>query len=259
MSAKLFRIILIVALLALAALPVFCQSPAPSYISVARYQVKMDRATECRDLMKQIAEFYKKAAPADQYSIVYSSTVGNAFEYWVYSPMNKFADRDGASPLTKITKPEERAALYPRFLQYMEHVQGSIMRPINDLSVIASGAKFPPTFINAFRISVRPGKENDFISIAKADLVPAIKKINGSVFLVQQTVAGGNPSVFLAYTGFEKWAELDDTATFLNAMGGEQAVQKFGEKMSQVAAVSEHFMLRYEPDLSYIPAAPAQK
>ena len=240
------------------ALPVFCQSPAPSYMGVSRVQVKPDRITECQDLMKQVVALYKKAAPTDQYRVVYSITVGNAFEYWTYTPMNKFADRDGESPLSKITKPEERASLGARLMQYVEHIQSSIMRPINDLSVIASGAKFPPTFISVYRISVRPGMENDFINIAKTDLVPAIKKINGGVFLVQQTVVGGSPNSFFAYTGFEKWAELDDAATFLNAMGGEQAVQKFGAKMNQVATVSDRLILRFEPDLSYVPAGPAR-
>jgi hypothetical protein len=253
MSARIFRITLVLALLAMA-LPIFCQLPAPSYLTVSRMQVKIDRVTECQDLMKQMVAPYKKAAPADQYRIVYSTTVGNLFEYWSYSPMNKFADRDGASYFSTISKPEERATILARLMQYVEHVQTSIERPISDLSVISSGAKFPPTFLRVSRIYVRPETANDFINLEKTDVVPVLKKINGSVHLVQQIVAGGNPNTFLLYGGFEKWAELDDTTTFVNAIGGEQAVQKLIGKMSQLGTLTERYFLRYEPDLSYVPA-----
>jgi len=257
MSARLFRITLVVALIAVA-LPVFCQAPAPSYLSVGRMQVRPDRTTECRDLMKQIAEFYKKAAPTDQYRVVYSTMVGNLFEYWTYSPMNKFADRDGESYLSKITKPEERASIGPRFMQYVEHVQTSIEIPIGDLNVIANGAKVPPSYFRVSRIYVRSGTADDFIKFAKTDLVPVFKKINGAVILFSQIVSGGNPNALILNRGFEKWAELDDTTTFANAIGGEQAAQKLGEKMNQIGMVSERYILRYEPDLSYVPAAPAR-
>jgi len=257
MSVRLFRITLMVALLAMV-LPVFCQSPAPSYLSVSRMQVRIDRVTECRDLMKQMVEPYKKAAPADQYRVVYSTAVGNAFEYWVYMPINKFADRDEASYFSKITKPEERATMYAHLVQYVEHVQTSIEKPIADLSVIPSGAKFPPTLFRVSRLYVRPEAANDFINFEKTDLVPILKKINGPVHLVNQIVAGGNPNAFLLYNGFEKWSELDDTTTVPKAFGGEQAVQKFVGKLNQLGTISERYFVRYEPDLSYVPAAPAR-
>jgi hypothetical protein len=204
--------------------------------------------------MKQMAAFYKKATATDQFHIVYRVATGNAFEYWIYSPMNKFADRDGASYFSTITKPEELATMGAHLLQYVEHIQSSIMRRIPDLSVIPSGAKFPPTFLAVSRIYVRPGTANDFINFEKTDVVPVVKKING-VHLASQIVAGGNNNAFIISRGFEKWAENDDTTTFLKAAGGEQVAQKLGDKFNQLMTGSERYILRYEPDMSYAPAA----
>ena len=257
MNARFFRITLLVTMLAMA-LPAFCQITVPAYLSVGRIKVKMDRSAEFQDLMKQVAGFYKKAAPADQVRLVYSVAVGNLGEYWTYTPMNKWADRDGESYLTKITKPEERASIWARLMQYVEYIRTSIEKPIGDMTVVSDGAKFPPTFLRVSRIHLRPGASSDFINLAKTDIVPAIKKINGAVMLTHQVVTSGSGDDFYGLSGFEKWAELDDTTTFLNAMGGEQAVQKFVGKLNQLGTISDRYILRYEPDLSYVPASPAR-
>ena len=73
-----------------------------------------------------------------------------------------------------MAKPEERASLGPRLMQYVEHIQTSMEKMIPDLNVIPSGAKFPPTFFRVSRIYVRPEAANDFINLEKTDLVPIL-------------------------------------------------------------------------------------
>ena len=99
--------------------------------------------------------------------------------------------------------------------------------------------------------------EDQFINTLKTDIIPVIKKINGSM-RVRQTALGGNINDFTLTMPFEKWAELDDTTIFQNAIGGEQALRKLHEKMSQIEAGTERYVLRYMPDLSYIPATPGR-
>ena len=61
----------------------------------------------------------QKASPTDQFRVVYRVAVGNTAEYWVMTPMSKFADRDGENPYIKITMEQERAARGARLAQYI--------------------------------------------------------------------------------------------------------------------------------------------
>ncbi len=111
------------------------------------------------------------------------------------------------------------------------------------------------------RLSQPLGHFQDLAHTLKTDIVPAMKKMNSSMIVVR-TELGGSGNDFMGFIGFEKWAELDDEASFLKAMGGEQAVSKWTEKMAQVDLGTEELALRYLPDLSYFPPqppAPAKK
>jgi len=236
--------------------PAFSQLPTPALLNVTRVQVRNDRIPEFLELARQRAEAIRKAAPADMFNVAYRTVIGNTNEFWIISPLNKFADRDSENPFNKITTPEQRATWGARLSQYVERSLTTIDRPINDLNVIASGAKAPSPFVRYFRIRVRPGMEDQFINTVKNDIMPVIKKINGSM-RVRQTALGGNTNDFTVAAAFEKWAELDDTTTFQKAIGGEQAMRKLEEKMSQIEAGTEQYILRYLPDLSYYPASAA--
>jgi len=105
---------------------------------------------------------------------------------------------------------------------------------------------------------MHPGGANDFINFAKTDIVPVMKKINGAVMLAHQVVTGGSGDDFYILLGFEKWAELDDPSAFLKAVGGEQAAQKLIAKLNALTAGGDSRILRFEPDLSYVPATAAR-
>jgi len=232
------------------AVPAFSQMPAPAMLNVTRYQVKLDRLQEFLEVERQIAGSYKKAAPTDQFRVIYRDVVGNPTEFWVLTPLSKFADRDGQNPYVKLTTEQERLTRTARLVQYIEHEQTSIDRTIADLTVAGTGP-FPPTWVRYQRIRVHPGKANDFITVAKTDVVPAQKKLNATV-RVRRTVFGGNPNDFTVATGFEKWAELDDTNALPKAMG-EETFRKFQEKLTAIEANVETVIVRYQPDLSYYP------
>lgn len=236
------------------ALPSFAQMPAAPMVNVVRYEVKRDRIPEFEEVEKQIAGSYRKAAPNDQFRVVYRVAVGNTSEYWVLTPMSKFADRDGESAYNKVTTEQERAARGARLAQYMESVRTSIDRSIGDLSVTSPGIPFPPTWVRYLRVRVRPGTTEQFIADVKTDVVPALKKMNGSELRVRQTAFGGNANEFTVAAGFEKWADLDDAAALPKAMGAE-TFRKFEEKIQAIETNVENYILRYQKDLSYYPGA----
>jgi hypothetical protein len=252
MKSTLLRSALVAAVVA-TAVPSFSQMPSPPMLNVVRYQVKLDRLQEFQDVEKQIASSYKKAAPADQFRVVYRDVVGNTSEFWVLTPLSKFADRDGQNPYNKMATEQERLMRTARLGQYIERVQTSIDKTIGDLTVTGAGAPFPPAWVRYVRVRVHAGKADEFISALKTDAIPALKKMNGATYRVRQTIFGGNPNDFTIGAGFEKWANLDD-ATLPKAMG-EQAYRQLQQKMMAIEASVETYILRYQTDLSYYPGA----
>ena len=238
------------------ALPSFAQMPPPAMVNVVRYEVKRDRIPEFEEVEKQIAGSYKKAAPTDQFRNIYRVVIGNTAEYWVITPMSKFAERDGENPYNKMATEQERAARGARLTQYIESVRTSIDRTIPDLSFASPGISYPPTWVRYIRVRVRPGTTDQVIANIKTDVMPALKKMNGTTLRARQTVFGGNTNEFTIAAGFEKWADLDDTTALPRAMG-EATFRKFEEKMQAIETNVEQYILRYQPELSYYPGAAA--
>jgi hypothetical protein len=236
------------------AIPSFGQTAAPTLLNVVRYQVKPDHLQEFLDVEKQVVGSYKKSAPTDQFRLIYRGAVGNTFEYDVFTPLSKFAERDGDSPYDKMTTEPERLTRTARLSQYLESVQTTIDRPLTDFSIQTPGAKAPPPYVQAVRVRVKPGTADSFTAVVKTDLVPALKKAGVKTLLARRTVFGGNPNDFLFVVGFEKWAELDSPFSLPKIMG-EEAARKMEDKLDQATAGMEETVWRYQPDLSYYPGA----
>jgi hypothetical protein len=153
-----------------------------------------------------------------------------------------------------MTTEPERAARAARLAQYIESVQTSAERYVDDLSVTSPGTPFPPAYARFLRIRVRPGTTEQLIANIKTDVLPALKKMNGVTLRASQTVYGGNADEFTIVSGFEKWAELDDTTALSTAMGAE-TFRKFEEKMQAIETNVEDYIVNYEAALSYYPGA----
>jgi hypothetical protein len=229
--------------------------PAPKMLNIVRYQVKSDRLQEFQEVERQIAGSYKKAAPTDQFRILYRDTIGNTTDFMVLTPMSKFADRDGENPYNKMATEQERVTRQARLGQYLERVQTSIDRTIGDLTISTPGVSFPPRWVHEIRVRVRPGTDQDFGNVLKADLVPALKNGGVKTLRVRRVVFGGNTNDFIFAEGFEKWAELDNEVSLPKIMG-EAPFRKMIEKINQDTTNREDRIMRYQEDLSYYPAAP---
>jgi hypothetical protein len=236
------------------AIPSFGQMAAPTMLNVVHYRVKLDRLQEFEDVEKQIAGSYKKAAPTDQFRIIYRGTVGNATEFDVFTPMSKFAERDGENPYNKMATEQERLTRQARLGQYLENVQTSIEKPLADLTINTPGAQFPPTFMHGIRVRIRSGSEDEFAAVMKNDLFPALKKMGVKTLLARRTLIGGNIADYNFAEGFEKWAEMDNPDSLPKTMGAE-ALKKMMDKLNQIITLREDTIWRYQADLSYYPGA----
>jgi hypothetical protein len=234
------------------AIPSFGQMAAPAMLNVTHYRVKVDHLQEFEEVERQVAGSYKKAAPTDQFRLVYRATVGNDMEFDVLTPMSKFAERDGENPYNKVTTEQERLTRTARLSQYLEGVETSMDRPMADFTIDTSGVPVPPPWVQLVRVRVKPGSTDGFSAVVKTDLVPALKKAGVKTFSGRRSVFGGNPNDFLFALGFEKWAELDSPFSLPKIMGKE-AFDKMEDKLNQMSTIMEETVWRYQADLSYYP------
>jgi hypothetical protein len=235
------------------AVPSFGQTAAPAMLNVVHYRVKVDHIQEFEEVEKQIGASYKKAAPTDQFRIVYRGTVGNTLDFEVFTPLSKFADRDGDNPYNKMATEQERSTRTARLSQYLENVQTTIDKPLEDLTINTQGVQFPPTYVHAIRIRVRMGGGNDFDGVVKNELIPALKKAEVKMLLARRIEFGGVSDYQFA-EGFAKWAELDPPDTLPKTMGAE-AFRKMMDKLNQLVTLREDTIWRYQADMSYYPGA----
>ncbi len=71
------------------AVPSFGQTTDSAMLNVVHYRVKIDHIQEFQEVERQIAGSYKKAAPTDQFRIIYRGTIGNATEFDVFTPLSE--------------------------------------------------------------------------------------------------------------------------------------------------------------------------
>jgi hypothetical protein len=235
------------------AVPSFGQTAAPAMLNVVHYRVKVDHIQEFEEVEKQIAGSYKKAAPTDQFRIVYRGSVGNTMDFEVFTPLSKFAERDGENPYNKMATEQERLTRTARLGQYLESVQTTIDKPLADLSINTPGVKFPPVYMHGIRIRVRMGGGNDFDGVVKNELIPALKKSDVKMLLARRVEFGG-VSDYQFSEGFEKWAEMDNPDTLPKTMGADD-FRKMMDKLNQLVTLREDTIWRYQADMSYYPGA----
>jgi hypothetical protein len=237
------------------AIPSFGQTAAPAMLNVVHYRVKVDHLQEFEEVEKQIAGSYKKAAPTDQFRVVYRGIVGNTMDFEVLTPISKFADRDGENPYSKVGTEQERLTRTARVQQYLENVQTTIEKNLPDLSINTPGAPFPPAYVHLIRIRVKGGSADEFSALMKNELIPALKKADVKTLVARRTLLGGVGDFYFA-EGFQKWAEMDAPENLPKIMG-QEAFRKMEDKLNQIVTLREDTVLRYQADLSYYPGAGA--
>jgi antibiotic biosynthesis monooxygenase (ABM) superfamily enzyme len=222
--------------------------------AVTRNVVKADRIAEYEDLSKQLVAMMQKAG-ADRWSVVFRTAVGNPREYWVVSPLAKYADRDQPPAWFSKVPQGQGQALFNRLQACVETSHTTIDRARDDLSIVTPGNPIAP-FARVIRTRVRAGKAVDYANLVKSELLPAYKTAGVKSTRVRQVQFGGSRNEFVSSTGFEKWAELDEPSPLVKALGQDGA-NKYLEKVSQLVAGSDYLILRYRLELSRPPQTAA--
>ena len=135
--------------------------------------------------------------------------------------------------------------------QCVVSVRTTVEQTLPDMGIAPASGTMLPKMIREVRTIVRPGMAEQYMALVKGELLPAYKKAGYTFLRVRRVQYGGPRTEFSSALGFEKWAELDAAATFLQKAMGEEGARKFTEKLGALTANSQYLVWTVVSDASF--------
>ena len=218
--------------------------------SVTFYTVKPDRVSDFQAHIKEYNAVMAKGG-SERYNSVWLSLSGP--RTWVLARYYKtWAELDaGADPKMK-EQATELAQINSRITDCLASSRRVIEEINPSLSLPDSGTI--PKMIRVLISEVRADKVPDYLALVKSDIIPAVKKSGAKDYTIAQGRFGEYSSTITAVLGFNKWADMDE------GIGAEKGLGKDGYaallmKTRPLIVSSQIDVYRFQPDLSYLPAA----
>ena len=205
--------------------------------SVTFYTVKPDRVGDFQAEIKEFNAIYAKGGSTN-YSSMWVSLTGPR-EYVRAQYYNKWSDLD-AGPDPKL---KDQAADLAR-----------ISLRIIDLSIAATEM---PKMIRVLTTDVRPERYNDYLALVKSDILPAAQKGGAKMYEFSEMRYGAPNTEVTSIVAMDSWGDLDTGVGVQKALGkeGYQALLQKVRPLIVQSVVNEY---RFQPDISYLPAAPTK-
>jgi hypothetical protein len=223
--------------------------------AVTFYTVKPDRIGDFQAEIKQYNALLAKGG-STRYNSVWLALTGSR-TYARADYYNKWSDLDAAA--LPDPKMKDMAADLARIGMRITDCTESWRRVVEevnpDLSVPDSGKI--PTLIRVLVTQVRADKIGDYLALVKSDILPAVKKSGAKDYSIAQARFGESNSVITSVLGFDTWAELDEGIGVQKALGKDGYAGLLG-KITPLIVSSEYDIYRFQPELSYLPTAPAK-
>lgn len=218
--------------------------------SVTFYTVKPDRASDFQAHIKEYNAVMAKGG-SERYNSMWLSITGPR-TYARATYYTTWAELDaGADPKMK-EHATELAQISGRITDCVESSRRTIEVVNPELSLPDSGAV--PKMLRVLQSEVRPDKVRDYLALVKSDILPAVKKSGAKDYSIAQGRFGESGSTITSVLGFNNWAELDE------GLGAEKGLGKDGYaallmKTRPLIVSSQYDIYRFQPELSYLPAA----
>jgi hypothetical protein len=179
---------------------------------------------------------------------VYSGSVfGDAFEYTIIQPMNKFADFDSADLRAEALGFVPDARLAAKLRRCIVSSSSFLTTALPDLSNPGENSK--PPMVQFLRLHVAPGKLDAYEFLYRTEVLPALRKANSRVLVASRRL--GTDGYDLTFeTPINRFADLDAPPPLVRALGPE-GVAKLTAKLNLLASVADNRILVRETDLSY--------
>ena len=209
--------------------------------------IKPEARMEYEALQKQVTAAYRKAEIPSR--ALLQTVLGNLYEYVSISPITKFADMDGASPLERGLGKEGAAALASKIAACATSMHRMLSRELPDLSINTQTSE-PPALAMVTSIHLAPGRAQDFAAWVKSDYLPAAKKAEVKNLWISGPVHGGDPEERIVVMPLKAMADFD-AGPFLTRALGPEGAQKVTAKTAGIVESRSYRVVRYRTDLSY--------
>lgn len=238
--------------------PAAAQTPAPVASPAApnttRFQVtvvrlKPDMQNEWVDLQRnEVVPALKKAGVASR--TVWSTAVGNSFEYTLSVPFEKFAVMDNPGPLVTALGADGAARLNGKLRKCIETQRTYMSNRVNDLMIPAGDAIASRVYVRR----VPQGKAQDYLSFYRSEILPALRKAKEQGRIAGASVsmrgAGAQANEIAVTESYARFADLDAGNPIQAVMGGE-AYAAAVAKGNALATGVQTIIRRRVADLSF--------
>jgi hypothetical protein len=225
----------------------------PKWSVIVFTSIKPEMRADYEAWQKQMSAAYKKAEIPSR--TVLQTMMGDLFEYISITPLAKFADMDGASPVERALGKDPAAAFMRKGAAYITSAHRIVTSDMNDVSIHT--ASDPGQYAVVTIMHLLPAKVPEFTAFLKDEYIPAVKKAEVKNFWVSQTVFGGNQLERVTVRPIKSMSEIDAGPPLRKALGAEGAAKLNAQRASLIDSV-QMVITKYRADLSYTLNQPAK-
>lgn len=229
--------------------------PAPQVFQVSVVRVKPEMDAEYREFTKETVVAYKKGG-GKEFQTWTTATLGEAFEYWFFRPVENMKQFDQPGPVVKALGEEGIRAWVAKRGRMIISARTFLVSTLPALSVPRQGE---PKLVIGVITNVAPGRTAEFYKWLKENALVANAKTNSKGVSTFSESLGGNPNTVHVAVFFDSF---EDMGNFFQAYGKAIADLKLqGNSPVGVETQSQFAVYRYIPELSLspAPAKPAEK
>ena len=237
-------------LLAAIALICFC---APSWAqgnirTVLFVKVKMGQDETWKAAVKDYVAVVKKAG-SDQGFTVWESQTGPT-QHAVVWYSSKWKEIGEQNPKLKSVE-ADMARLFARLDAVTDSLETWIDEMQPDMMI---RSKDVPPMVRVARTRVVSGKMDELKALFRDQIFPAVKKSGASDYGAAVARFGTPANEIHSYLGLNGWADLDGSIGVEKGMSAAE-FKAFQAKLQPLIESTEWSMWKFQPELSYIPAA----
>ena len=227
-------------------------APASQWLTITQVSVKPEMMVEFQNFMKNTTNPALKKGGL-KWREVWQSTnyAGDAFEFVIVAPFDKFAEFDGPSPIEKALGSQGFADWSAKAGSLVKSVHRYIIRTRPDLSNMGKRTG-PPKLAVVSSIHVAINRNADFENYTKNDYMPVMAR-NGATYLVSQTIFGGDANEYVTLTMRDSFAEIDKGPVPIQVLGMEEAQKLFQKLPAGTVTLIERSIVKFVPELSIMP------
>ena len=204
---------------------------------VTEVHVKPEMMNQYRELaLKETLPAYQKAGYKQQ-SVWMTATLGEAFEYIYFRPIESLQQFDEPSFITKALGEEGARKWFAKRGAMIVSSHSYIMQAHPEMSLVPNPNETPKLAF-VVRQSIAPGRSTEYENYIKNDVLPIVKKASPRGFLFNKVTNGGDTEMYISAALQDSFADQEKwTAALLKEGYGNVVAKRAGLVMRRESAV----------------------